>query len=512
MIKFLSEDKTVADRVRYEAHRMATTEGPIDLPVSGEDKYVEQNQQGLFDKYYRLYRQSAPLRFAIDLRAKQLASLPVSMVDVAPDGTTTPVESHSFLDLMAWINPAMTTYDFIEALSSYYDLTNRWAFCIEETPDRWASKNAVSLYPLNPQWLEAVVSKEYGVIGYYYRTPSHLSSSFSDQDITSVFLSVSQVVCSTGFDPQQSTRGISVLDSLTEDLQTAQMARRQQTNWFTSMAHIGGVITTESDNPDEIAKVRRDVKTMGGVKNAYKLLVLGPNMKFEQFGRADTGQTAGSTKITEVDKQIMQAYGVYSGLYTGESQGSKKLIEQLSQLFFLHIMPNAVKFEQRVTKDLIGRFFNERTYGMRFQMKNVPALQVYDLDNARVLVAKVLAGIITPNEARRLNNTPDFALMLDTSLKEALGEAVAMALEKYGDTPRPVLNIIAGAQQGDGTSATPSLDLTGTSGGRNQSSDGEAQMLDGTGTKEYTPINSYDEEDYYRIKNILAIDKMKIIL
>lgn len=507
MEEYVLRRKGVADRVRYESLLAGATSnnpqvsGLIDVKADGTSEKQSDSQ---YDSYYSLYGSSLPLRWAVGLKAAQFAQLPLGLTEKRNGSSERPVEKHNFLNLMSWINPVTTQYEFLRAISSYADITDRWAFLIEETPvtDPMYAVQPISLYVLNPAWLNPVVDKERGLIGYEYTPRSKQGSRLLTQvGLKTIPLQPSQVVASWGFDPNQTHSGMSILNALTEDLKVAKNARTQQSNWYATYANFGGVLYTDGGE-DEFERLSKKLKKMGGAKNAYQVLVLGHDSKFENKIPGGESNSKDMENIREVDKQIMQAIGVPSGLYTGDPANGK-YIELLSQMFYLAILPFSVCFTQRLTKDVLWRYFGDRKITVTMDSRNVPAMRLYDLDRTRVLVAKVLAGIMSPDEARRDSGSPEFDIVLDEAVASTLGPGATEAYKQYGKLPRPLLNMLAAGDATGNASGTPSMDLTGTNGGRNQSSDGEAQMLDTTGTKRMKFVSEEDEETFTRISKII---------
>jgi hypothetical protein len=102
----------------------------------------------------------------------------------------------------------------------------------------------------------------------------------------------------------------------------------------------------------------------------------------------------------------------------------------------------------------------------RFDVDNIDALRLFDLERVRTEVAGILAGTVTPNEVRASRDKDPYE-----------GEAA-----EFGDLPFPVYQSKQ-AKVAGGPKPSPSANLPGSEGGRDQSDNGEAQMVDPTGTR-----------------------------
>jgi phage portal protein BeeE len=214
---------------------------------------------------------------------------------------------------------------------------------------------------------------------------------------------------------------------------------------------------------DEIRKLKREFKEQHeGTKNAHRILILTEGMEYTQL-KEPTGNQTTPLVLNDVLDTHGMVFGVPALLLNPKS-AEANTIKELKGLFWENtVVPMARLIQEAITKQLCMRV--STLLEVEFDFSNVYALRLHDLDRARVEVAHLNAGIKTANEIR-----------LERGLDPLKFESSDMPFPEWSAKAKA-----SAASQGTpegGSSASPSLTMPGSQGGRDQSNSGEAQMID----------------------------------
>jgi hypothetical protein len=304
---------------------------------------------------------------------------------------------------------------------------------------------------------------------------------------------------------------LSRMNNLAQDIELSLKAKRMVANYYNNATIFGSVITAPNSlDEDEMDKYREQLdEKHRGSDNAYKTIVLGDGMTYEQVKSTNMEVNAIPVLDASIDETLM-LMGVPKGLLYHQAGADIAALEYLfwnrTGLPLLNLICGALSkfFCDPVNNDLNSSRSGPRTtltvkgkkyvpieYSIKPDLRAVDALNFQKFTTTRVDVAQVNSGTATINEKRAEQNKAPIPAEFEINGQKFTSDlfdqpiqllnAVASSLVTPVTSPTPT-----GGTSGtpNGVSATPSLSLPGSQGGRDQSAGGEAQMIDTTGTKE----------------------------
>lgn len=188
-----------------------------------------------------------------------------------------------------------------------------------------------------------------------------------------------------------------------------------------------------------------------------------------------SGLTSAVDLIKITEDEVCGIYGIPPELF----HASNDIVEVEAFWWRNSLLPLLISIEQSLTAFVSSIFestsINPLSRGevkdkvvVRFDLDEVPALRMLDLERARVEVAHINTGLVTPNEAREARGLPKYD---DT-------------ISSFADYPKPMFDAAQTASKpGSRLGSSPSLSMPGSEGGRDQSDSGEAEMIDETGVR-----------------------------
>lgn len=369
--------------------------------------------------------------------------------------------------LLQWVNPRITPTLLKRNTASWLQLDGNAYWAIENTPDQYASRCPLSIYPLNNRFLKIVPDPDTGQRAYVYQIGTE-----------KIYLPDDKVIHFKNFNPLNHWYGLGSLAPLEFDTQIERFAKRGLSNMFRRGAVIDAVIKSKEDlGADEIRKLKREFRAQyEGIRNSHRILVLDKGMEYDPI---DPKQAEQGT-IQLLQGPVMDDYAMVFGVPYAVAVGKAEKLSDAEFLMWMKtIIPLGDLIDQMLTKAM-AQIISERMF-IAFDYSNVSALRLHDLDRARVEVAHFNTGLRTANEIRaeRLlaphrRFGPDEELVFgDTPFPEWKARQTALLAEEAAQRQMEM----------DAAKADPSLSLPGSEGGRDQSSGGEAQMLDETGTR-----------------------------
>lgn len=463
------KEKGAVDRV-HMSQIVASTNGRVGI----NDAYPEASQTGeITPKMAAVIYSQSPIAFAaVRVVANLLSNIPfnVYMLERNSSGKKTVKRTGYPYVMLQWVNPHMSLGQLMENTASWLKLNGNAYWAIEETAPQYSDISIFSIYPLNPCYVKIVPDKETGTKGYIY-----------DLGTDKQWYPDNRVIHFKNFSPFDHWHGHSELNPLSYDLQVERYSKRQLRNWFSGGTVIDGVIEIEDDLSDaEVRKLKREFKEQHeGTKNAHRILVLTKGMKFQVPQMPSPSQAVAELLQKNLENNAM-VFGVPVGVLLGQGEG---LEEAKALMWEQTIQPLSKIIEDTVTKRLCLPVSQRLVTA--FDFSNVTALRLKDLDRARVEVAHANTGIRTIDEIRADRNLD--ALNSEFS-STPIPEWQAAQKEKLQQQAAESAQSLQDARQSAGTGSSPSLPLTGSEGGRDQSSTGEAQMVDDTGQKAVTDL------------------------
>ena len=474
-----AEVRSITDRAHAEA--LGFGEGSIGNALSGIGP-LNYDSPMTAEMLVRAYTSSPLVSKLIGIGADAFAQLPMRtmMRERKANGRSVQKFSGMPYELLEWVNPSMTPFEIKRSVYSWRRLLGNAYWALEWTSPEYASACPMSIYPLNPMFVRIVPDPETGVKSYLYQVGAD-----------KIIIPADRVIHFKSFNPRDHWLGNPDAASLFFDIQIERYSKRQVRNYHANASMISGVLASEQEvGEPELKRLRREFREQNsGSNNAYRVLVLEKGMKYTPIPAANGDQFLEARLAAVADTHSM-VLGVPMGLAIGKVEKGVKIIELESLMFKQNIRPFAEEIGEVLSKHLCtnvngmltDRGISSRVY-IDFSFADVDALRLHDLDRVRTEVALVLGGLRTPNQIA-------VARGWETYDVNALVEALKNGLASFGDVPTPVyLQLFAQLQAMASAEASPSLSLPGSQGGRDQSGDGEAQMLDPTGTRSLKALN-----------------------
>ena len=449
-------EKSSVDRIHYDAEVVTQTSGDYKI----QDVYPRTMQNQVDAQIAaRVFVSSPFVNAAVRKLADAVVSTPLKVYFTNRAGDKRVVTTGQPYTMLNNVNPHQTLADLMADTISWYLLYGNAFWVILPSDPDFKSTSDLSIYALNPQFTTVVPNRTSGVDGYIYRIRGQV-----------IEYPAKSVIHFRNFNPIDHYFGFSNLNALTYDLQVERFAKRQIANYFNNAVVTNGVITWEGvdGNSEEVKKLKKELFYQhAGARNAHRMLILTGQAKYMPIP-----QDSGFSHAVPVLDNSLQTHSMVMGvpvpLLTGNTQ-NKTLIEFESFMWKETIIPLCTRIEQMLTKRLATPLNTQSggRWSIEFDYKNIEALQLQDLNRKRGDVADMITGVLSANEVRA-----------NRDLTPWTGESA-----EFGDMARPVFDAKMAAKAA-AAKVSPSLGLPGSEGSpRNQSSEGEAQMVDTSGQK-----------------------------
>jgi HK97 family phage portal protein len=371
------------------------------------------------------------------------------------------MNSGSLVQLLSWVNPYMTPYQFKQDIAAWLCINGDAYVAIEPTSDEELAKICpVSLYPMNPSFVSIVPDPDTHARSYIY--------TINDKKI---FLPADKVIHFKNWNPYNHWFGHSSLNSLQYDLQMERFAKKNTANFYANAATVSGTLKIPGEiSEEEVRKLKREFNYQyAGARNSYRVMVLTEGMEYEPL--KSFGMESNAVPVMgESLKNHAMVLGVPTPILLGDTAN---LLDAERLMWKKTLIPMQNLIDQTLTKALAPHDYRALV-SINFDRSDVEALRTEDLNRTRVDVALVASGIKTVNEIRGDRRLPEFsnAEMVD-----------------FANTPRPIWDAKNAEKQAMQQAASklgvsPSLTLPGIEGGRrDQSGQGEAEFIDQTGER-----------------------------
>lgn len=365
----------------------------------------------------------------------------------------------------------------------------------EENPDvNTKTRFPFVMFAISPSLMEAVRLKG-GEIVYKFEINGKKMTLKANQVLDINFKHVTSDLYSVG-----------LADTLYSDHVIETFARRQVGQYYANGTNFAGVISFEKElNDGESAKIRKEL-TETTKDGAFRVMLLANGAKWNNVvsGNVETNTVP---VLNEVSRSFAMVTGFPLGLLNAETGNP-----DLERLFWSQLGgPLLTKIEQAIDQK-IGFGINDN-FHIIFDRSKIEVLLQMKMEQARIDVAQQTTGLRTPDEIREQSTYGDYGD--DDALAALAGhpdlEKIKQLMKAFGSLPQPVFEALqtekqmelqlaqaaqaaankpsAGGRPKSKTSnsevATPSLPVAGTSSSRNQGVNGEAQMIDTSGEKEF---------------------------
>ena len=254
------------------------------------------SQSGNVRAYLAAYGEVGWLFATVSRIASSVGESNWSLYWVGAKGQKEEIFEHPLLDVWRKPNPFMTQQRLLEYTQMYLDLTgNAWIIMNPSKIGRPAE-----MWPVSPQYMRIVPSKEKYIAGYYYERGGE-KIPFPVEDVLH-FSCVSPLDQYYGLGPVQ---GIAI------DLDTEKFASEYQRNFFVNSARPDGVLESESTLSDEQWERIQETwqEEHRGVERAHRIAVLEAGLKYKQLALSQ--EQMGLYEQRKLSRDIiLGAYGV----------------------------------------------------------------------------------------------------------------------------------------------------------------------------------------------------------
>ena len=421
-----------------------------------------------------LYSQSPYVNAAANIIAGSIASLDLNVYLEDANGVRKKIRKGYPYKTLMYINEEMTPYQFKFAIASWLVLSGE-AF-IGISTKKINGKKELILEVLDNQYVTVEA-------GTQSRVESITYSLSNEQE--GVRFEKGAFIHIRTFAPDDYWRGHCNLNALEYDIAIERYLKKGLNGAFSKINNIQAILYVPQDMPDdEVSTIYTEINNkFSGYATSFKILVARDNIKYENTKVNNLPMGFEETKVLETSERAhAMVLGVPIGILEGSS-GEDKLIELESLMWKKTIIPMTKLIQESLTKHLAQR--ENVNYVIEFDTSDVEALSLYKLERTRMQVARVITGLRTPNEERISDGEQPYS--------DTVGEG-------FGSIPRPVYDNQVQLEQ-SGMNISPSLSMPGTQGGRrDQSSTGEAQMIDVSGQKMLELLNNIlntdDKDDF----------------
>lgn len=401
-----------------------------------------------------------PQVFAVvNLRASMISSLPLKVYWTRYDGTKTERTSGPIHELLKAPNPKVTQTSFIRQIVSWYDLTGSAIVVAEEIQGRRY------LFVLNSCYVYPIVDERFGLDGIVY----------TKHDNKRIYYSKDQIVVNwSRFNPVDDFFGMSPVQPLLEDVLARRSSMKQTRSHFAKGGISSGILKVP-DNIDEalLAQMKRDWNRRK--EDSSRLIVISDGWDFAEI-KGTEGNITSDALSNLTRETVCNAFGVPVTLLDPDKNSHP---QEAEQFFWTSVLlPQARELSELFTASL-GADNGRSKLVIELDSARVPILQKFRIDAAKATTALISTGTMTLNEGRAELDLPEYSGALSV-------DASNVDLAEYATSPMPLYTALL--QQAMGVALQKQqLDAEGmlndAESGRDQSEDGEPQMVDTTGRK-----------------------------
>lgn len=439
--------------------------------VTGGDRYSDGYRTQLPDEVLavnadmglRSYNVNPDVFTAVNIYCNAMSLIPIE-IEARPKTRRVfkPVDEDESIVAKIIRNPnrKLTQHEFFWRFMAYRLLCGRAYAALEE------ADGEMYLFLLDPRYMKPVPSSNSaGVSGYVFDLPG------ADKPL---FFESKYVLASEEFNPLDHWFGMSRIGSITNDINSRYNAIK---NFSINESRGGAGLAVLSQ--DITAPQRLEEEQIKRLKREYdsrkvdssRLMVLEQGQNFNLISK-DSGTVSRDT-ILQINQHSV--YNVFLLPYSFMSPSTNNEWDKATKFFYTFaILPELQNISQKFQQffnTLLSQFGAE--YRITFDTSEIDELKLYALNETKVDVAGLAAGFVTPDEIRKRRGETLYSQSDDEIVRD------------YGSMPRAVWDYKYGNKNsGTDLGTSPSLPLPGSLGGeRDQSSTGEAQMIDTTGQK-----------------------------
>ena len=274
--------------------------------------------------------QTAAVWACVDLLSRTIASLPLDVYIIRPDGTR---EADTRCNLH-WLlshspNAIMTPFEFWQTMTMQYTLRGNAYALIRRNPDGTAR----SLTPLSPD--QMVVDTTDGKLVYYYTNQFNKVVKYAPRDIMHWKTMGNGII------------GMSKLEYMRASVYEGTVAQENAVDLYEGHGRAVGILTAQAVlNDKQKIEISKQFNSMrdGGIP------VLPANLSFQQLSLTPADTQLLETRQFNID-EICRWFGVPSALINGAGGAAGSNIEQVTANFYKStILPMCISAEQSLMK------------------------------------------------------------------------------------------------------------------------------------------------------------------
>lgn len=273
----------------------------------------------------------------------------------------TEVTSHAALDLWNKPNPFMPRQEFVETFQQHVDLTGEGWWVVAYDP---RSTIPLELWPVRPDRMTPVPSRERFLAGYWYTSP----------DGEQIPLGLDEVIFLRMPNPLDPYRGMGPVQSVLADLDATRYSAEWNRNFFLNSAEPGGIIEVPSplSDPDFDQLRARWNEQHRGVANAHRVAILEHG---KWIDRKLSQRDMQFVELRSVSRAVLrEAFGI-SAFALGEVTDINRATAEASKAWFADqlTVPRLERIKAAVNHDLLP-LFGPTAQGLEFDYESpVPA-------------------------------------------------------------------------------------------------------------------------------------------
>lgn len=269
------------------------------------------------------------------------------------------VTSHLALDIWSKPNPWMPRQEFVEVVQQHLDLTGEAWWVVARNPRMRSIP--LELWPVRPDRMEPIPSREDFITGYVYRSP--------DGEV--VPLQVDEVIMLRRPRPLDPYRGISPVGTILPDIDASRYSAEWNRNFFINSALPSGVIEAPNNLGDTEFNELRDrwEEQHRGVAAAHRVAILEGGLKW--VDRRFTQRDMEFVELRSASREVIrEAYAIH-GHTLGLSESVNRANAEAADVSFARwqIKPRLGRIKQALNHDFLP-LFGGTAEGLEWDFEN----------------------------------------------------------------------------------------------------------------------------------------------
>jgi HK97 family phage portal protein len=301
--------------------------------------FFGQDDKELLNKYRGwVYR-------CVDITSNEVASVPLKLMK----GDNEVPDSHELSVLMRRVNPMMSKFDLIKATQSFLSMHGDAFWYLSR--DGEGEGKIREIWPLRPDWIKVVVSKNAEVIGYEYG-PGREKTKFGVRNVIP-FINFNPKF----FDEKRPFRGMGDLEAALATVYEDDYIREWNKNLLKKGARIDGVLEYdgELDEEEKTSLENKWADKFGGSENAGKTAILTAGLKYNKIGMNQHELDFILQKKLNRD-DLFLLFGIPKGLMIADDVNRSNSQSALYPFLRFNVKPKAQKIIDTLNEFLIPDF------------------------------------------------------------------------------------------------------------------------------------------------------------